>query len=159
VLVVREGAGYLGLTDRYIDLHVEDHPTPVRELQRLLDIRHAQLASISAERLLARAEEAGPEERARLLAESRQSADRALALHDADSGLWWLSARVHLAQDDLDAAASDGREALLRNPSWARLPAATRSALGLAPELLGPLRTDPGFERLWESLAIGAAAQ
>jgi uncharacterized Ntn-hydrolase superfamily protein len=156
VLVVREGAGYLGLTDRYIALHVEDHPTPVRELRRLLDIRHAQLAGDVAERLLARAAEAEPEERAALLAEARVAADRALALHGADSRYWWLSAHVHLAGGDLEAAASAGREALLRNPSWARLPTQTRSALGLTPELLDPLRTDPGFERLWQSLAAGA---
>jgi cytochrome c-type biogenesis protein CcmH/NrfG len=158
VLVVREGGGYLGLTDRYIDLHVEDHPTPVRELKRLLDIRHAQLAGGVAERLLARAAEAGPEERAVLLAEARVAVDRALVLHGSDSGYWWLSARVYLARGDLDAAASAGREALLRNPSWARLPTQTRSALGLTSELLDPLRTDPGFERLWQSLATGAAA-
>lgn len=157
VLVVREGAGYLGLTDRYIDLHVEDHPTPVRELQRLLDIRHAQLASEAAERLLAQVAEAGPEARGPLLDEARAAADRALALDRAESGYWWLSARVHLLDGDLAAAASAGREALLRNPSWARLPPATRSALGLTPQLLDPLRADPGFERLWQSLATEAA--
>jgi uncharacterized Ntn-hydrolase superfamily protein len=157
VLVVREGAGYLGLTDRYIDLHVEDHPTPVRELKRLLDIRHAQLAGGLAEGLLARAAQAQPEQRAVLLAEARGAVDRALVLHGSDSGYWWLSARLYLADGDLAAAASAGREALLRNPAWARLPPQTRSALGLTPELLDSLRSNPGFERLWESLATGAA--
>lgn len=36
LLVVRKGGGYLGLTDRYIDLRVDDHPEPVQELRRLL---------------------------------------------------------------------------------------------------------------------------
>lgn len=35
LLVVRKGAGFGG-SDRYIDLRVDDHPEPIRELQRLL---------------------------------------------------------------------------------------------------------------------------
>ena len=38
LLVVREGAGYGGATDRWIDLRVDDHADPVPELRRLLDI-------------------------------------------------------------------------------------------------------------------------
>lgn len=38
LLVVREGAGFGGASDRYIDLRVEDHPDPTRELVRLLEI-------------------------------------------------------------------------------------------------------------------------
>jgi uncharacterized Ntn-hydrolase superfamily protein len=46
LLVVREGAGYDGKNDRYIDLRVEDHPQPIAELRRVLEIhkefyRHA----------------------------------------------------------------------------------------------------------------------
>lgn len=36
LLVVRDKAGYGSANDRYIDLRVEDHPTPISELQRLL---------------------------------------------------------------------------------------------------------------------------
>jgi len=35
LLVVRAGAGYLGSTDRYIDIRVYDAPDPIKELQRL----------------------------------------------------------------------------------------------------------------------------
>jgi len=35
LLVVRAGAGYLGATDRYIDIRVYDAPDPIKELQRL----------------------------------------------------------------------------------------------------------------------------
>lgn len=35
LLVVREGGGYAGSNDRFIDLRVEDHPKPIDELQRL----------------------------------------------------------------------------------------------------------------------------
>ncbi len=39
LLVVRAGAGYLGSTDRYIDIRVYDAPDPIRELQRLYELR------------------------------------------------------------------------------------------------------------------------
>ena len=38
LLVVRDKAGYGGMGDRYIDLRVEDHADPTRELTRLLEI-------------------------------------------------------------------------------------------------------------------------
>jgi uncharacterized Ntn-hydrolase superfamily protein len=36
ILVVREGAGPNGLSDRYLDFRVDDHETPVQELARIL---------------------------------------------------------------------------------------------------------------------------
>ncbi len=41
LLVVRKGGGYGGFDDRYIDLRVDDHPEPVKELRRLLSIKLA----------------------------------------------------------------------------------------------------------------------
>ena len=38
LLVVREGGGYAGGNDRWIDLRVDDHPDPITELARLLDL-------------------------------------------------------------------------------------------------------------------------
>lgn len=38
LLVVKEGAGYGGFTDRAIDIRVDDDPQPFKELGRLLDI-------------------------------------------------------------------------------------------------------------------------
>ncbi|MEE9234582.1 MAG: DUF1028 domain-containing protein [Candidatus Acidoferrales bacterium] len=38
LLVVREGAGYGGANDRWIDLRVDDHSEPVAELRRLFDL-------------------------------------------------------------------------------------------------------------------------
>lgn len=40
VLVVREGGGYGGNNDRYLDLRVDDHPEPIQELQRILKMHH-----------------------------------------------------------------------------------------------------------------------
>jgi len=38
LVVVGEGKGYAGLTDRWIDLRVDDHPRPITELGRLLEL-------------------------------------------------------------------------------------------------------------------------
>jgi uncharacterized Ntn-hydrolase superfamily protein len=38
LLVVRAGGGYSGFNDRYIDLRVDDHASPITELRRLLDL-------------------------------------------------------------------------------------------------------------------------
>jgi uncharacterized Ntn-hydrolase superfamily protein len=43
LLIVREKGGYGGFNDRYIDLRVDDHPTPIDELKRLLDLHHLYL--------------------------------------------------------------------------------------------------------------------
>lgn len=48
LLVVGEGKGYAGLTDRWIDLRVDDHPTPVAELGRLLELHRLFLDKPSA---------------------------------------------------------------------------------------------------------------
>jgi len=38
LLVVREGAGYGGYNDRYLDLRVDEHPTPIAELRRIVEL-------------------------------------------------------------------------------------------------------------------------
>jgi uncharacterized Ntn-hydrolase superfamily protein len=48
ILVSREGWGYAGENDRYIDLRVDDHATPIKELQRLLEL-HKKLFGRRAE--------------------------------------------------------------------------------------------------------------
>jgi uncharacterized Ntn-hydrolase superfamily protein len=45
LLVVRDGAGYGGLDDVATDLRVDDHPEPVAELARLLDLNDFYLAA------------------------------------------------------------------------------------------------------------------
>jgi uncharacterized Ntn-hydrolase superfamily protein len=44
ILVVREEAGYGGYTDRAIDIRVDDHPEPFKELGRLLNIAQMNYA-------------------------------------------------------------------------------------------------------------------
>ncbi len=45
LLVVREGAGYGGLDDVAVDLRVDDHPQPIEELARLLDLNDLYLTA------------------------------------------------------------------------------------------------------------------
>jgi uncharacterized Ntn-hydrolase superfamily protein len=40
ILVVRQGGGYGGNHDRYLDLRVDDDQQPIRELQKLLQMHH-----------------------------------------------------------------------------------------------------------------------
>ncbi|HLH61342.1 MAG TPA: DUF1028 domain-containing protein [Ktedonobacteraceae bacterium] len=43
LLVVREKGGYSGFNDRFIDLRVDDHPRPIEELQRILQLHKLYL--------------------------------------------------------------------------------------------------------------------
>jgi uncharacterized Ntn-hydrolase superfamily protein len=43
LLVVREKGGYSGFNDRFIDLRVDDHPHPIEELQRILELHKLYL--------------------------------------------------------------------------------------------------------------------
>jgi uncharacterized Ntn-hydrolase superfamily protein len=43
LLVVRPGGGYGGFNDRFIDLRVDDHPQPIDELQRILQLHKLYL--------------------------------------------------------------------------------------------------------------------
>ena len=44
LLVVKAGAGYGGYTDRAVDIRVDDHPAPFRELSRLLTLAQVNYA-------------------------------------------------------------------------------------------------------------------
>ncbi|MBI3537856.1 MAG: DUF1028 domain-containing protein [Chloroflexi bacterium] len=53
LLVVRAKGGYAGFNDRYIDLRVDDHPAPIEELTRLVDLHHLYLGKTRAQDILA----------------------------------------------------------------------------------------------------------
>jgi uncharacterized Ntn-hydrolase superfamily protein len=52
VLVVRTAGGYGGRNDRYLDLRVDDHSTPIVELRRLLDLHRLYLTKSAPEELI-----------------------------------------------------------------------------------------------------------
>jgi uncharacterized Ntn-hydrolase superfamily protein len=153
VLVVREGAGYLGLTDRHIDLHVEDHPTPIVELRRLLDIRLSHLALEEAGAQLSALDPSDPSAHAGRLQAARNHVETALRLNARDDHALWLLAQIHLSLGEPEAASAAARQALLINPSWRHLPPETRRALGVTDETIAALRETAAFRRLWHSLA------
>lgn len=53
ILVVKEKGGYGGFNDRYIDLRVDDHPTPIEELIRIYDLQQLYFATSSPDRVVA----------------------------------------------------------------------------------------------------------
>lgn len=52
LLVVKEQGGYGGITDRYIDLRVDDHHEPVMELQRILRLHELYFKKSAKEDIL-----------------------------------------------------------------------------------------------------------
>lgn len=52
LLVVREGAGYGGRDDVAVDLRVDDHPSPVQELERLLTLNDLYLTATTEDEMV-----------------------------------------------------------------------------------------------------------
>jgi uncharacterized Ntn-hydrolase superfamily protein len=52
LLVVRKRGGYGGFNDRYLDLRVDDHATPIQELKRLLELHKLYFFKSKSEALL-----------------------------------------------------------------------------------------------------------
>lgn len=138
LLVVREGGGYGGFNDRWVDLRVDDHPEPIAELQRLLDLRSGQLAAGRARTLLREGDVAG----------AVAAAEEAVRLTPSEGGTWMLLARARLARGDREAAAAAAASALARDP-WTK--SAVLRGLMRVPELEELLQIE-SFARLWESI-------
>jgi uncharacterized Ntn-hydrolase superfamily protein len=52
LLVVKENGGYGGFNDRYIDLRVEDHPDPIKELTRIYYLHRLYFSRTKANNIL-----------------------------------------------------------------------------------------------------------
>ena len=52
VLVVREGGGYGGNNDRYLDLRVDDNPRPIEKLSKLVEQHHMYFGEVDPDDLL-----------------------------------------------------------------------------------------------------------
>ncbi|MEU4557680.1 DUF1028 domain-containing protein [Actinoplanes sp. NPDC023936] len=75
LLVVSEGRGYGGTSDVWADLRVDDHPDPVAELGRLLEMHSLYFESPDPASLLSLAGEVAEEVRSRLAAAGFTGAD------------------------------------------------------------------------------------
>jgi uncharacterized Ntn-hydrolase superfamily protein len=57
--VVRDGGGYGGDNDRYLDLRVDDDPAPIRKLQSLVESHHLYFGQVNPEDLVPLADISG----------------------------------------------------------------------------------------------------
>ncbi len=149
LLVVREGGGYGGLDDRYIDLRVDDHDTPVAELQRLLDMKHAALAADEARRalLIASADDTG--DRRALLLRAVEQARTATRLNEHNGWHWMTLAHALLASGDLEAAGAAGIAALEADPF---IKTAVLQGIGGSTDVVEGLLEHPVFRRTWAEI-------
>jgi uncharacterized Ntn-hydrolase superfamily protein len=149
LLVVREGGGYGGYNDRYIDLRVDDHPTPIAELQRLLDIRHSQIIGSEAQSSMRAAAAARGDQRLDLLLDARAALREVVRLNPADgwSQLWLANAHLQLGQEEEAAAA--GIQALRIDP-WIKK--AALAGISGGDRLVEPLLGLEEFRKIWETL-------
>lgn len=92
LLVVRRGAGYLGLNDRYIDLRVYDAPDPIRELQRLYELHKLYFFTTDSADLLPITPALQRELEAILLREPAHQAEKWLAVPQPSLNETFLSA-------------------------------------------------------------------
>ena len=92
LLVVRAGAGYLGATDRYIDIRVYDAPDPIRELQRLYELHKLYFFTTDSADLLPITPALERELEAILLREPVNQSDKWLAAPQPSVNTTFLSA-------------------------------------------------------------------
>jgi uncharacterized Ntn-hydrolase superfamily protein len=130
LLVVRAGAGYGGFTDRAIDLRVDDHPDPFKELKRLLGLALVNDAWNTGWT-------AFTEKR---YAEARTAQERAAALAPGNAEVLYDLGVIRLAAGARPEALQALSAAFAANP---KLKASARDDGDLA-----ALRGDPAFERL-----------
>jgi len=129
ILVVRP-MGEDDLSDRVVDIRVDDHREPLAELRRVLDVYRSGQMITQANALLAAGDTEGALRTALLARDTSPGNDNA----------WVALANIHLRMGARDRALEALQEAVALNP-WNRtqLPRNTNFA---------SLRTDPGFLRL-----------
>ncbi len=150
LLVVREGGGYGGFNDRFIDLRVDDHQTPIGELQRLLDMRHAQLLGEEGARGLEEAAGASFADRTTLLEQAIVALSEATRLDPANGAHAMSLATAQLAAGHLDAAVSSAVAALQADP-WIKI--GILRGLGSLDVVEKLLESDK-FRRAWEKIPV-----
>lgn len=110
IQVMREGAGYGG-NDRYIWLHVEDHPRPLRELRRLVEMRLGRDPLSRARRALSR----------RQFDDARRILSEASGVDDTNPRVDILAARAEFGAGNRDAAHAAIERALEKDPEYDNL--------------------------------------
>jgi uncharacterized Ntn-hydrolase superfamily protein len=111
LLVVGPGERGKPWTQRKIDLRVEDHPGPIRELRRLLRLQRAYDLSGDAEARFDRGD----------AARAFTTYRRALALAPGNDELLFWRAALHMRAGRREPARRDLRRAVALNPRWRKL--------------------------------------
>ena len=98
LLVVREGAGYDGADDVAADLRVDDHPAPIPELQRLLELNDFFLTASTEEEKVPVTDEVRADLEAAARAAGRDSIETWVGCENYEmrvaDDLSWVDARV-----------------------------------------------------------------
>lgn len=130
LLVVKEGAGYAGYTDRAIDIRVDDHPEPFKELGRLLDLGQMNYAWNEAWTLFTK----------KKFAQALPRMETAANMPPANAEVFYDLAVIRLAAGKKEAALTALEKALALNEKLKKQAAADGD--------LSALHGNPGFERL-----------
>ncbi len=104
LLVMREGGGYGGYNDRYIDLRVDDHPAPIAELQRIHDL-YALYFPPAGPRDLAPVDAALAAELQRILTRTGDYAGDPTGVFDAATR---AALRAYMGRENLEERLIDG---------------------------------------------------
>ena len=132
LLVVKKDAGYSGYTDRAIDIRVDDHSEPFKELGRLLNIAQMNYAWNEAWRLFT--ENKYMEALPHMECAARLTPEYAEVLYDL--------ACIRLAAGKKDEALNALQKALKLNPKLGKMAREDKD--------LSALKGDPEFEKLIE---------
>ena len=133
LLVVKEAAGYGGYTDRAIDIRVDDHAEPFKELGRILKIGQMNYAWNEAWTLFTTGE----------WAEALEPMERTAQLAPDYAEVFYDLACIRLANDDQEGALEALQRVLTLNPKLVE--SATKD------DDLRQLHGNPEFERLTEA--------
>ncbi len=130
ILVVRPGGGYGGWNDRYLDIRVDDHPQPIKELRRMLEtgLQMGALNRASGLRMKGK------------LAEAVAAMEKGVERYPKSGDCWYdYACYLSLSGNKVEALA------------------ALKKALALAPRVkslaktdtdLDPIRSEPEFKKL-----------
>jgi uncharacterized Ntn-hydrolase superfamily protein len=130
LLVVKKNAGYGGYTDRAIDIRVDDHPEPFKELGRLLNIAQVNYAWNEAWTLFTQKE----------YAEALPYMERAASLAPDNAEVLYDLAVIRLANGKESEALEALKISLSLNPKLKKQAAEDSD--------LGGLKGNPEFEKL-----------
>jgi len=111
LLVVGPGEPGKPWTERKIDLRVEDHPSPIAELKRLLKLRRAYTLADEGDQYVAQ----------KKFEEAFRAYDQALELAPGNDELMFWRASMLMQAGKTDEAVADVRRALAINPRWLKL--------------------------------------